>query len=268
MDHRVIITGATGGLGKAFVYECASRGYDLILTATKQDRLEALAAEVVAKYPQVNIVSKSANLADESSRKAFFEFLTENKINFDMLINNAGYIFEMSFLGCCDEEILTAIRVNVEGTLDMIQKALKMRETDKKFYVLTVSSSAGFYSMAQMATYAATKAALTNFSISLREELKSKNTNVTVVCPGSMATTDAMKASIKSQGIGGRLSLVSVEKVAKLAVNGMLKNKAMVIPGFFNKILHFVSIVSPRTVQARVSGKRWRSCEAKRGEVR
>lgn len=268
MKHCVIITGCTGGLGRAYTFECAKRGWNLVLSATKQDRIENLKTEIEKSFPEIKVYAKASNLADHISRAEFFDWLKSKNIEVDVLINNAGYIFETSFLSCDDNEIMTAVRVNVEGTLDFSQKALKMRNSERRFFLLNVSSMAAFSPMPQMATYAASKSFILNWSIALREELKCKNVFVSCVCPGSMATNDAMKSSIKSQGIGGRLSLQSVEKVAKESVEALLRNKAFHIPGFFNKFMKVTCDFSPRVLQAKVVGKRWRRCEQKRGEFK
>ena len=195
MRNCVLITGATGGLGKAYVEECAYLGYDLVLTATKQVRLDKLKAEIRSKF-NVNVWTKEADLSDEKSRAELFAFLKSNSIEVNMLINNAGYIFEGSFLGCEREEIMKAIQVNIMGTMDLTYRFLSNRNVNRRNYVLFVSSLAGFNPMPQMATYASTKACLTNFAIALREELKDKDVFVTAVCPGGMATNDAMKESL------------------------------------------------------------------------
>ena len=105
-------------------------------------------------------------------------------------------------------------------------------------------------------------------AVSLRRELRKENVFVTSVCPGSMATSDAMKRSIKSQGLGGRLSLQSTKKVARVGINKMLKNKAIWVPGFFNKVMILCSKIFPKTLIAAFVGNRWTKCEKKRGEYR
>ena len=127
---------------------------------------------------------------------------------------------------------------------------------------------AGYYPMPQMATYASTKAFLTHMSVALRRELKHENVYVTSICPGSMATNDAMKRSIKSQGVGGQLSLQPTEKVAKIGIKKVLKNKPIWVPGGFNKLMVFFSKTFPKKLIAAVVGNRWTKCEKKRGEYR
>ena len=263
-----IITGATGGLGRSYVYECARRNYDIILSATKQERLDILKAEIEKEFPNIKVFAKECRLNDKESREGFYSFIDTNGLKPDMLINNAGYILEGSVLGCDFSEISGCAEVNIIGTMDLSYWFLKQRDLSKRNYLLTVSSMAGFYPMPQMATYAATKSFLNHMSISLRKELKKQNVFVSCVCPGSMATNDAMKRSIKSQGIGGRLSLQSTNKVAKVSINNVLKNKAIWVPGFFNKAMVLFSKIFPKTLIASVVSSRWTKCEKKRGEYR
>lgn len=265
MKNCVLITGATGGLGRSYVYEFAKRGFDLVLSATKQSRLEELKSEILKEYPNIKIYAKECNLAFEESRAELFKFLDENNIKINALVNNAGYMFEGSFEGCELEEILSCVKVNVEGTLDLTHRFLRRREKTEKNYILIVSSSAAFYPMPQMATYSATKVLLTTMVKALRSEYKGKNVNILSVNPGSMATNDKMKASIKSQGLGGKLSLQETDKVARVSVKKLFKNKCMYVPGFFNKLTHLLAVITPTGISTAYVKRRWTKCEKKRG---
>ena len=262
-----IITGATGGLGRAFVFECAKRGYDLIISATNQTRLEELKADVLKEF-KINIWAKECKLNDQVSRAEFYEYIKQNGLKPNMLINNAGYILEGSIMGTEMSEIESCINVNVLGTTELTHWFIKNRDESVRNYVLFTSSMAGDYPMPQMSTYASTKAYLTHTAVALRWEMKKKNVFVSAVCPGGMATSDAMKRSIKSQGVGGKLSLQSTQKVARVALNKVLKNKAVWVPGFFNKLTTLTAKIFPRALIASVVGKRWTTCEKKRGEYR
>ena len=101
-----IISGATGGLGKSYVTEAVKRGYKVVITATKQERLDALKEEINKETAEACIFAKACNLADDQSRQDFFDALKKENIVADMLINNAGYILEGSFLGCDNDEII------------------------------------------------------------------------------------------------------------------------------------------------------------------
>lgn len=265
---KAIITGATGGLGRAFVFECAKRNYDLVLTATNITRLNALKEEVVKSFPNLTVETIECKLNEENSRKNLFEFLKQLEKKPNILINNAGYIFEGSVLGCSMDEISACIEVNVKGTTELTYWFLTNREKSVKNYCLFVSSLGGYYPMPQMATYASTKSYLTNLALALRHELKHENVNVSCICPGGMATSIAMKESLKSQGISGKLSAQPTEKVARIGIKNMLRNKPLCVPGFFNKLTIFFSLFVPKHVVASFVGKRWSKCEKKRDEYR
>lgn len=265
---KAIITGATGGLGRSFVFECAKRNYDLVLTATNITRLNNLKDEVLKNYPNISIETIECKLNDSESRQILYKFLSALSVKPNILINNAGYIFEGSVLGCSIDEISSCIDVNIKGTTELTYWFLTNREKSVKNYCLIVSSMAGFYPMPQMATYAATKSYLTNLSISLRHELRNENVNVSCICPGGMATSKAMKESLNSQGLSGKLSAQSTEKVSRIGIKKMLKNNPLWIPGLFNKLTVAVSTIFSKKTISKVVGNRWEKCEKKRGDYR
>ncbi len=268
MEKLAIVTGATGGLGGEYCKDLARRGYSLVITGTKQDRVDAFKEELKKEFSSIEIHGFACDLSSQESRDNFFNKLKESNLQPSTLINNAGYILEGSFLGCEEHEITKAVEVNSVGTLDFTYKFLKQRDESEQCYILMVSSLAGFYPIPQMAVYGATKSLLTNFSVALRRELRGKKVYVSAVCPGSIATNDAMKASIKSQGLGGQLSLLPTEVIAHKSINKMLRNKAKFIPGLFNKSMWLLTRVASQNFVANILYKRWTKCEKKRGTYR
>ena len=180
------------------------------------------------------------------------------------LINNAGIIIEGDILKFTDEEISNAVEVNCIGTLDLTKKLIERRDESQKFEVLTVSSQAAFQPIPHMAVYAATKSFLTSMMTALSVELKDKNIVFTTSCPSGMATTQAMKDSIKSMGLKGKLTTLSTEKVAKISLKALKKKKAVVIPGAVNKIVSFFSKFSSYHGVAKTTGKMWKKSQSKR----
>lgn len=259
-----LITGATGGLGRAFVHECAKKGQDLVLSATNQERLEAFADELRKEYSGLNVVCKACDLSLETDRANLMAFLGQNNITIDFLINNAGYIAEGEFLAHSDEEIMKIVRVNCEGTIDLTQKIIKARDKAAPLNILTVSSMAGFYPMPYMAIYAATKAFLKSIMVALSVELKDKNVFITTICPSGIPTTDAMKDAIKAQGFNGKITMSSPEDVAKLGLKAMKKHKALVIPKSVNRFVRFVSRFAGERALAKTTGKMWKKSQDKR----
>ena len=264
MQDFTLITGATGGLGRAFTYECAKRGDNLFLTGTNVIKLEQIVSDIKKGFPNLNVMSKTCDLADQNDRKQFMSFLKNNNININFLINNAGYIIEGDLLSLSDDQVIKAIRVNCEGTVDLTQKVIKTRDKNKVLNIVTVSSMAGDYPMPYMSIYSATKAMLTNLMISLAYELKDQNVVITTISPSGIPTTEAMKDAIKAQGLAGKLTMCEPQKVAQIALKANKKKKVVVIPKFVNKGINFFSSFLSRRQLSKIVGKRWQKANNKR----
>ena len=111
--------------------------------------------------------------------------------------------------------------------------------------------------MPYFAIYSATKAALTSFSISLREEMKGKNVHVTAVLPGAMPTREDIKEQIKGQGLWGKLASKTPEDVAKASLKAVRKNKAKTIVGFWNKVMRIGTCWLPTAWRLKFIAARW-----------
>lgn len=263
--NYTLITGACGGLGQEFVKACAKNNENLVLIGTSQGRLDKLSQSLLSEFKGIELLTFELNLADEKKRKELVEKLNKENICVTKLINNAGVIIEGDLLRFSDEEILNAVKVNCEGTLDLTQKLIKARDESQKFEVLTVASLASSYPMPHMAVYAATKSFLVSMMTALSVEFKGKNVFFTTICPGAIATTDAMKASIKSMGLGGKLSCTKTEKVANIGLKALKKHKKIVIPGKFNRFLVVITKPFSKVFLAKKVGNIWKKSQKKRG---
>lgn len=263
-DRFTLITGACGGLGRAFVKQCAIAGENLLLAGTSESKLEKLKEDFSDIFVGIKVKTIVLNLASENDRQNVLTFLDKEKIIVNKLINNAGVIIEGDLERFSDEEIQNAIMVNCVGTLDLTKKLLRVRDTDNLFEVLTVSSVASSYPIPHMGVYSATKSFIVSIMVALSYEFKGKNVVITTVCPGGMATTDAMRESIKSMGLGGKLSCNSTEFVAKKALKALKRKKKVVVSGFFNKFLVFLSKPFSKSFLANGAGKIWKKSQKKR----
>lgn len=269
MKNFTLITGACGGLGGAFVRECLKNNENLILIGTSEKKLEKLLKDLNFDFKEtiknIEILTFVCDISNKENRLSLIKFINENKVCVNKLVNNAGLIIEGDLLRFEDDEIIKAIEVNCIGTLDLTQKIIKNRNENQKLEILTVASLASSYPMPHMAVYAATKSFLVSMMTALAEELKDKNIVITTVCPGGIATTDAMKESIKSMGLGGKLSTLPTEKIAKIALKALKKRKTIVIPGFANKFVATLSKPCSQKFLSRVTGKIWKKSQQKRG---
>ena len=263
MHSLYLITGAAGGLGKAFAAECASRGWDLLLTDLSADRLADLAGGLERSYG-VEVRYRAADLTQAASRADLFDWAAREGLRFRGLINVAGLDHEGMFLERRSEEITGILRLNIESVLLMTHAILPCRDHRLRFRIINVSSLGAYYAMPVKATYAASKRFLLDFSLALGNELRDENVAVTVLCPAGLPTTQACIEAIEAQGLMGQLTTVNVGRAAHEAVEAALRGRAVVVPGFLNRLLLFLSGLLPAASVAEIIGTRWRLAHQRR----
>ncbi len=253
----ILISGATGGLGSAFAVECASRGWNLYLTDINPQALQQLAVSLSQTYG-VRVEVGACDLTDMDSRHILFNAIQKEGTRFWGLINVAGLDFEGPFYEQASHQIQTIIRLNIEGTLDMIHNIVGFRDPAQTFRIINVASLAAYYPMPVKATYAASKRFLLDFSLALRNEMQEMNATVTVLCPAGMPTTASCVESIDSQGLMGQLTTWNTGSVANLTLNAALKGRAVCIPGVINQLLQFFGSLIPTSLLVNLIGWRWK----------
>jgi short-subunit dehydrogenase len=259
----VLITGAAGGLGKAFAVECASRGWDLFLNDLQRDSLETLAVGLRRAYG-VQVVTHACDLTDPAARAGLFEYACAEGWHFTMLVNVAGVDFEGPFFDQSAKQIQTIVRLNVEGTLAMTHAILDYRKQNETLHIINVASLAAFYPMPVKATYAASKRFLLDFSLALREEVRGLDATVTVLCPAGMPTNAECIDAIEAQGLAGQLTTRDVGRVANQTLNAAMAGKAVVIPGAINRAVRSLGGMIPAPLVAGLINWRWSSVRQKR----
>jgi len=157
------------------------------------------------------------------------------------------------------DQIRTLLRLNIEANLETTYALLPLRDQTKPFRIINVASLAAFYPMPLKAMYASSKRFILQFSLALREELRSAGVTVTTLCPAGMPTTAACIRSIETQGLAGKITTKNVGFVAAKTVDHALKGHAVYIPGIINRILKICGSIVPSTLIARLVGNRWKS---------
>ena len=249
-----LITGATGGLGKAFVYALAKKGYKLILTGRSEEKLALLKAELLQNY-NLPIHTIPADLSSEQSRGALMQEIRAKGLALSMLVNVAGADVQKAFAQYSQEKLTFQCRVNFEASVALCNFAIANKA--EKLEIINISSVSGIYPMPYFAIYSATKGALTSFSVALREEMKGKGVSVTAVLPGAMPTREDIKEQIKGQGAWGKLAVKSPEWVAEYSIKAVQKNKRKVIPGFWNKVMRVSTAWLPTSWRLKFIANRW-----------
>lgn len=238
---RVLITGASSGIGREMAYEFAKRGFDLVLAARRTERLVEIKNNV-----STNVTVISADLSKEDEvRRLFAE---AGKI--DILVNNAGFGVFGNFEETDLDRELEMLRVNIYA-LHMLMK-LYINEFEKQGSgkILNVASSAAFCPGPKFSSYYASKAYVYRLTLAVDRELKYKKSpvSVSVLCPGPVKT-EFDKVARVSFGIG---SLES-RYVAKYAVKKLLNKKTVIVPGFQIKLARFFAGLFPEMLACRIT---------------
>lgn len=257
MSYYTFISGATGGIGRAFAQAAAKKGYPLFLTGRSVEKLSALASELSAASPEIKYFA--CDLTSESSVKSMLAFADDNDVKFDRILNVAGVDTQKAFTDYTYDKVAFQIKVNVLATTFLTYELLKRRAP--KTELLAISSMSGASPMPYFALYSASKSYITSLYTSLHYELKKEGVKVTAVLPGGVPTRPDIVADIKGQGLWGRLSSKSASFVAEKSLKAVRKNKTVYVPGFFNKFLYFLIKIAPKKITLSFIARRWKKIE-------
>lgn len=239
---KVLITGASSGIGKDFAKLLIHKYDELVLVARNDERLKKLKEEL-NKVPNKRIKIIPLDLGNRKNCEKLFE---ENK-DVDLLINNAGFgdcgYFDKTDL---DKDI-DMINTNVVAVHILTKLYLKEMLKNNKGHILNVGSIAGFLPGPLMTTYYSTKSFVVRLSESVRAELKKQNTNVriSVLCPGPVKTNFEKTANVQFQ-----ISKANSSKVANYALKHL--NKFYICPGFSAKMTRFASKILPNSLLSKM----------------
>jgi uncharacterized protein len=176
------VTGASSGIGAAFARALAQRGYDLVLLARREARLQALADEIMREYP-VKVQVFKADLSDPADIERAAECIAEIR-DLDVLVNNAGFGLGGDYAAMDIESSLRMVQVHISATMHLTWAALPAMIARGQGGIINVSSLAAFLPGGGSTTYGATKAYLNFFSEALAAELLNSGVRVQALCPG------------------------------------------------------------------------------------
>jgi uncharacterized protein len=183
-----LITGASAGIGLEFAKRLAERGYDVILSARRRDRLDELAARLRAEHGGIRVEVIVADLQDSDAPAAIVAETARLGIGVDLLVNNAGFGTHGHFETLPPDRERGEIAVNVAALVALTHAFLPAMLERGQGGVINVASTAAFQPVPYMAVYAATKAFVRSFSEALHEEVQARGVRVIALCPGPTAT--------------------------------------------------------------------------------
>jgi uncharacterized protein len=246
-----LITGASAGIGWALAEQLASAGANLVLTARRIDRLEALAKQLTGKHA-IRTEVLSIDLERPSAPGELHSAIVQKGIEIELLINNAGF-GAFGYTQEIDPKTLAGmIQVNCTAvallTRAFLPEMIRRRHGD----IMIVSSIAAFQPVPFNSAYAATKAFDLLFAEGLAEEVREFGIQVSALCPGS---TNTEFQQVAHQPDRAFRSAETAEKVARVGLEGLAKGQSSVISGWRNKLMIEAERLAPRRFIAEQAAK-------------
>lgn len=249
-----LITGASSGCGYEYARILAQKGYNLLIVSN-EDAIHDKANILRSDYP-VNIISLVRNLGVQDAAKELYEYCTDNHLEVEVLINNAGVYHDRDFMD--DSEAFNMLIMN----LHMITPAMLIYYFGQdmaqrgKGYVLNMCSVTADIAVQRLGSYGSTKAFLRNFSRSLYVEMKDKGVIITDMTPGAI-NTGLYNIKPWATKIGLLLGyIVQPNYLARRGVNAMLCGRAKVsVPFVWNYLLIWLVVLFVPTCLLRLIRK-------------
>ena len=257
-----LVTGASSGIGKAFAELLAAKGYTVVLTARRGDRLDALAAQLREKY-QVSAHTIVADLAQPGAAAQIAATLASRGLAIDLLVNNAGYGVPGSYVNVPWADHERFMQVMVTAVLDLTYRLLPGMLERGWGRVINIASVAGMVpAPAGHTLYGASKSFLIRFSEALAAENAPKGVNVTAVCPGFTWSEfhDVTGTRDKMKSVPGMLWL-KADDVAREGYDAVMKGHSVVVNGGIYRFLVWLNGAMPRGISrwvAATAGRRYR----------
>lgn len=245
-----LITGASAGIGRAFAQRLAEEGYDLVLVARNEQRLNELKAELYQLYG-VDCEVLPADLTVPGERAQVEKRLREGS-PIDVLVNNAGLGLKQRFVTGDLEAEQMMLDLLVTAPMRLTHAAAGGMVQRGRGRIINISSVAGWTTNG---TYSAAKAWLTTFTEGLAQELHGTGVTATAVCPGFTRTEFHERAHMKMDGIPGPLWL-SAAQVADSAWRDAKRGRLISVPGKQYQVLSTFAQYAPRPVVRKLGSRR------------
>ncbi|MCZ6685217.1 MAG: SDR family oxidoreductase [Candidatus Dadabacteria bacterium] len=251
--ETVLITGASSGIGMGLAKLFAADGSDLVLVARREDRLNELAEELKSEHGiEVHVLPK--DLSKKTSPKEIFNHLKKEKIEIDVLVNNAGFGSRGTVSELDTDLQVDMVQVNAAALTHLTSLFLPGIIERGQGGILNVGSLAGFQPGPNLAVYFATKAYVLSFTEALAEEISNPNIKVSCFAPGPVKTEFGEKSDLEDSLLF-KISLMDLEPAVKAGYEGFRKGKTIVIPGLKQQIVPFLNRFTPRLIVRKIAKK-------------
>jgi hypothetical protein len=252
-DSRILITGASSGIGAALARRLAGGNRRIILVARRTERLESLANELNCPRDNVHIISADLTAPDGCARIIDEAVAQAGRI--DVLVNNAGVGEYGEFVSRELAPLEKMIELNLTSLVRLTHLSLPGMVEQGRGHIVNIASTAAFQPTPSMAVYGATKSFVLSFSMALWHELKPAGIAVTCVCPGPVETEFFDHGGFDRRRDHFLRRAMSAEAVADATATAIESGRPLRIPGAINKLGTFATRLFPITRVTKIAAK-------------
>jgi short-subunit dehydrogenase len=241
---RILLTGASSGIGRALAVELARSGAELVVLARREDRLKTLAETIIAGGGRVETVA--GDVTDPTCRQKAIDAAAAHYNGLDILINNAGVGAMGLFEHADPARVRRVFEVNFFALVELTRLALPFLKKGVRPMIVNVSSILGHRAVPHNSEYSASKFAVQGFSEAIRAELARHGIDVLVVSPGT-TETEFFESVVEHTGEPAwpKHTPISPEEVARRIAAAIRQGKHEIIPYFPGKLLCWLNRLSP-----------------------
>jgi short-subunit dehydrogenase len=222
---KIVITGASRGLGFSMAEAFAKEGHDLYLTSFSEVRLYSALESLMSRFPDQIIKAKPFNLSTKKGAVDFGKWVLELGIQPDVLINNAGAFQPGNVIDEPEGQLENMLNVNLLSAYHLTRILLPSMMKRKSGHIFNISSVAGLQAYANGGSYSISKFALSGFSKNLREELKPYSIKVTCIYPGAVYTDSWADSGVKPDRIMKPSDIAStIVQISKLSPQAVVED--------------------------------------------
>lgn len=254
MSHYAIVTGAAKGIGRSIARELAAHNYNLLLADIDEIRLFQAAQEIRNEY-NVSVHLLEIDLSEDDAPERLKHWSKQFHNQLKIVVNNAGYGLNGSFSEMSLSDQLNIINLNIKTVVGISHHFIPVLNKQSQAYLLNVGSTTSYQTVPYLNIYASTKAFILSFTRGLRYELRRSNVSVSCLSPGSTDTDFVNRAKMgEATRKTAKKFNMSADEVARVAVDGLFRGKAEIVPGFTNKLNAFLPKFFPKAFVERIAG--------------
>lgn len=259
--ERVLVTGASSGIGMHLAHRFAAHGHPVCLVAPDAAELDQLAADLEQGHG-IETLRIAVDLERKESFAAIDSALASAGWTVDILVNNAGHGFRGNYADVPLATHLSVLRLNVEAVLRLTSLFLPGMVERGHGRVLNTASIAGFEPGPTMSVYHASKAFLLSWSEAIATELEGSGVTVTALCPGPTDTDFFPKGDLEESFAFQKANLMDPEEVAQIGYEATMGGERVIVAGAMNKAMVFSRHFMSEHMQARMNEKMYEDVDS------